>query len=101
MPTEHTIEPTRIHHEWNASLEPTLRIESGDSVHFDLLMAGDGQVDRDSDFADARFDFDRLYNLLGPIWVEGAEPGDALETTSISSASPGSAPSTQIGPSRL
>ena len=84
MPTEHTIEPTRIHHDWNASLEPTLRIESGDSVHFDLLMAGHGQVDRDSDFADARFDFDTLYNLLGPIWVEGAEPRDALEIEIVS-----------------
>ena len=84
MPTEHTIEPTRIHHDWNASLEPTLRIGSGDSVHFDLLMAGHGQVDRDSDFADARFDFDTLYNLLGPIWVEGAEPRDALEIEIVS-----------------
>ena len=36
MATEHTIDPTRIHHEWNASLEPTLRIESGDSVHFEV-----------------------------------------------------------------
>jgi acetamidase/formamidase len=84
MATEHTIDPTRIHHEWNASLEPTLRIESGDSVHFDLLMAGDGQVDRDSDYADARFDFDTMYNLLGPIWVEDAEPGDALEIEVVS-----------------
>jgi acetamidase/formamidase len=42
---EHTIDPTRIHHEWDASLEPTLRIESGDTVHFDLQMAGHGQVE--------------------------------------------------------
>jgi acetamidase/formamidase len=79
MPTEHTIDPTRIHHQWDASLEPTLRIESGDTVHFDIRMAGHGQLDQGSDFAGTRFDFDTLYNLLGPVWVEGAEPGDALE----------------------
>jgi acetamidase/formamidase len=79
VPREHTIDPTRIHHEWDASLEPTLRIESGDTVHFDIKMAGHGQVEQGMAYADARFDFDTLYNLLGPIWVEGARPGDALE----------------------
>jgi acetamidase/formamidase len=79
MPREHTIDPTRIHHEWDASLEPTLRIESGDVVHFDLQMAGHGQVENGWAYDQARFDFDTLYNLLGPIHVEGAQPGDTLE----------------------
>jgi acetamidase/formamidase len=84
VPREHTIDPTRIHHEWDASLEPTLRVESGDVVHFDLQMAGHGQVEPGIDYADARFDFDTLYNLLGPIWVEGAQPGDVLEVEVLS-----------------
>jgi acetamidase/formamidase len=76
---EHTIDPTRIHHEWDASLEPTLRIDSGDTVHFDLQMAGHGQVENGWSYEQASFDFDTLYNMLGPIHVEGAEPGDTLE----------------------
>jgi acetamidase/formamidase len=76
---EHVIDPTRIHHEWDASLEPTLRIEPGDVVHFDIKMAGHGQVENGWPYERAAFDFDTLYNLLGPVYVEGAGPGDSLE----------------------
>jgi acetamidase/formamidase len=82
--TEHVIDPTRIHHAWDNTLEPTLRIESGDVVHFDLRMAGHGQVENGLPIEEARFDFDTLYNLLGPIWVEGAQPGDTLEVEVVS-----------------
>jgi acetamidase/formamidase len=76
---EHVIDGSRIHHRWDRALEPTLEIASGDVVHFELLMAGHGQVERDAPIEDARFDFDTLYNLAGPIFVAGAEPGDTLE----------------------
>jgi acetamidase/formamidase len=76
---EHTIDPTRIHHEWDASLQPTLRIDSEDIVNFDIKMAGAGQVENGWSFDRTSFDFDTLYNLLGPIHVEGARPGDTLE----------------------
>jgi acetamidase/formamidase len=76
---EHVIDPERIHHAWDASLEPTLRIEPGDTVHFDIKKAGHGQVENGWPYERAAFDFDTLYNLLGPVFVEGARPGDALE----------------------
>jgi acetamidase/formamidase len=76
---EHVIDASLIHHEWDASLEPTLRIESGDSIDFDIKMAGHGQVEQGWPFERTSFDFDTLYNLLGPVYVEGAEPGDTLE----------------------
>jgi acetamidase/formamidase len=75
---EHRIDPERIHHSWDNSLEPSLRVASGDTVHYDLLMAGHGQVHEDSSFEDTSFDFATLYNLLGPVFVEGAAPGDTL-----------------------
>jgi acetamidase/formamidase len=78
MPREHVIDPDRIHHTWNSSLEPTLRIEPGDTVRFDIRMAGHGQIENGMSFQETRFDFDTLYNLLGPVFVEGAQPGDAL-----------------------
>jgi len=82
--SEHVIDASRIHHHWDRDLEPTLRIASGDTVHFDLLMAGQGQVDKGTPIEDARFDFDTLYNLLGPMYVEGVESGDTLEIEILS-----------------
>jgi acetamidase/formamidase len=76
---EHVIDADRIHHVWDASLEPTLHIEPGDTVRFDIKMAGHGQVEQGWPFERTRFDFDTLYNLLGPVFVEGAQPGDVLQ----------------------
>jgi acetamidase/formamidase len=82
--TEHVIDRTKIHHAWDNALQPTLRIASGDVVHFDLLMAGHGQVEKGWTYAQTKFDFDTLYNLLGPIYVEGANPGNTLEVEVVS-----------------
>ncbi len=77
--TEHVIDPNRIHHAWDRSLEPALSIASGDTVHVDVPMAGHGQIAPGDTFAETRFDFATIYNLAGPLFVEGAEPGDTLE----------------------
>jgi acetamidase/formamidase len=79
LPTEHVIDARQVHHAWDNRLEPTLRIAPGDTVHFDLRMGGHGQIEQGWPFERTRLDFDTLYQLLGPIWVEGAEPGDTLE----------------------
>jgi acetamidase/formamidase len=84
MANEHTIAPNLIHHVWDRSLDPALIIESGDVVQFELLMAGDGQVFEGATFEDVAFDFDTIYNLSGPIYVEGAKPGDTLEIELLS-----------------
>lgn len=75
---EHHIDPERQHHSWDNALEPTLTVASGDVVHYELLMAGHGQVHEGATFAQTAFDFDTLYNLLGPLYVDGARPGDTL-----------------------
>jgi len=79
MPREHVIDPSVIHHQWDADLEPILAIASGDTVSYDIKVAGEGQVWPGATYADTRFDFDTIYNLSGPVWVEGAEPGDTLQ----------------------
>ncbi|MEV6742391.1 acetamidase/formamidase family protein [Streptomyces sp. NPDC051104] len=76
---EHVIEPTLIHHEWDADLEPALAINSGDVVHYDLKVAGEGQVWPGATYPESKFDFDTIYNLSGPLFVNGAEAGDTLE----------------------
>ncbi len=75
---EHIWDPAQIHHVWDIDLEPALEIRSGDAIAFDIPMAGHGQVDFGGTLADCRFDFDTMYNLAGPIAIEGAQPGDTL-----------------------
>lgn len=75
----HAIDATRIHHEWNRDLPPTLSIRSGDDVWFDLRMAGHGQVRRGAPASETEWDDTKTYHLLGPVWVEDAAPGDTLE----------------------
>jgi len=80
--TEHTLDRSLIHHDWDHSHEPVLAVSSGDVVHFDLLMAGHGQVHETSTVNDVVWDFDTIYNLAGPIHVEGASPGTRFRSTS-------------------
>ena len=79
MARDHVIDPAAIHHQWDSGLEPVLAIDSGDTVHYDVKVAGDGQVWPGARYEDTRFDFDTIYNLSGPLWVNGAEPGDTLQ----------------------
>jgi acetamidase/formamidase len=75
---EHEIDATRVHHNWDNTRDPTLTIASGDVVRYDLHMAGHGQISEGDRYEDTNFDFNTIYPLLGPVNVEGAEPGDTL-----------------------
>ncbi len=82
---EHVLERGRVHYKWDNSLEPALEIESGDVVHCVTEEVTDGQVTPGCPAsALAGIDFARLYPLAGPIFVKGAEPGDALEVEMLS-----------------
>ncbi len=77
---EHTLGEEAIHHRWNAALVPALTIRSGDTVHFKCRDSSDGQVTPQSTVADfTRIDRERIHSLTGPVYVEGAQPGDVLE----------------------
>jgi acetamidase/formamidase len=68
------------HLAWDNSIEPIATIQSGDTVDFDLLDAAGGQIDADSTVDAIRnLDFSRVDQVNGPIFVEGAAPGDTLE----------------------
>ena len=79
MSNEHSIDATQIHHNWDNSREPVLVVEPGDVVHFELPMTGDGQVTESSTVDEVTWNFDTIYNLGGPVFVQGAQQGDTLE----------------------
>ncbi|OES45672.1 acetamidase/formamidase family protein [Domibacillus iocasae] len=68
-----------VHFTWNANNEPVLTIQSGDTVIFETREVTDGQFTIDSTTeAIAALDWNRVYPLAGPVYIEGAEPGDTL-----------------------
>ena len=81
----HTIHRNHIHHGWNNAFEPRLRIAPGETVHFETVDASSGQLTRNSTAADlATIDLARVNPVTGPVYVDGAKPGDALKITVLS-----------------
>jgi len=77
---EHVIGRDTFHYKWDNSLSPAIEIEPGDIVHFDTEEVTSGQLKNGDDASKlGGLDFDKLYPLGGPVFVKGAEPGDALE----------------------
>ncbi len=77
---EHVLERGKVHYKWDNSLKPAIEVEPGDVVHFETEEVTDGQVTPGAPASVlTSLDFDRLYPLGGPVHVNGAEPGDALE----------------------
>ena len=68
------------HQAWDNSLPPIATIPSGETVSFDLLDASNGEIVAESTVEAIRtLDFSRVDQVNGPIYVEGAEPGDTLQ----------------------
>ena len=79
---DHTIHRKNHNFAWSRDFVPALRCQSGETIHFECLDAGDGHFKRGSTSADvATLDFSRVNPVTGPVYVEGAQPGDALKIT--------------------
>lgn len=88
MASRHTIH--QQHHGWDNSLTPAVRVAPGDSLEFDVMEASAGQLHQTSTAGDiGRLDFSKVNPLAGPVFVEGAEPGDVLKVTLLSFAPSG------------
>jgi len=82
-PAGHTIH--QCHYGWDNSFAPVARIAPGESLEFDVLDASAGQLSATSTAADvARLDFSKVNPVAGPVYVDGAEPGDVLKVTLLS-----------------
>jgi acetamidase/formamidase len=85
MTQHHTVHRHQHHYGWDNSIEPTLRIAPGESIEFDVFEASSGQISTRSTAEDiARMDFGKINPVAGPIFVEGARPGDVLKATLLS-----------------
>ena len=86
----HTIHKHRHHIGWDHAIPPVLTIAPGASVEFDVFEASGGQLSPASTVDDVgRMDFGRINPVTGPVFVDGAEPGDVLKVTLLSFAPSG------------
>jgi acetamidase/formamidase len=79
---QHTIHRHQQQLAWDNAVAPAQRIAPGDMVLFQDIDATCGQITAQSTAeALTRLDFSRINPISGPIYVEGAEPGDSLKVT--------------------
>jgi formamidase len=73
-------QPETGHNRWHPAIPPVVRIEPGDEIVMETRDAVDGQIRPDSTVEDVlKVDSSLIHPLTGPVYVEGAEPGDLLE----------------------
>ena len=73
-------EPSTGHNRWHPDIPPVVRCQPGDEVILETRDAFDGQMGPDAtlDVVGAP-NLDVVHPLTGPVYVEGAGPGDLLE----------------------
>jgi len=78
----HTIHGEHRHLGWDNAFPPVLTVAPGESVELEVVDASGGQLGPDSTVADvAALDFAKVNPVTGPVFIDGAEPGDALKVT--------------------
>jgi acetamidase/formamidase len=76
----HTVDRTHTCNRWNRDYPPVLTIAPGDTVSLVMKDSSDGQVHPGMTIPEfAAFDKLRVHALTGPVAIDGAEPGDALD----------------------
>ncbi len=84
----YTIHGAQHHFGWDNSLAPVQRVEPGATILFQCRDASAGQLDLTSTVESVKtLDFGKVNPVSGPIYVDGAAPGDALKV-SIDSFAP-------------
>ena len=84
MPNDarHTIHAHRHHFGWDNANPPVVEVAPGATIAFEIAEASGGQLGRNSTVDDVgRLDFGKVNPVTGPVYVDGAEPGDALKVT--------------------
>ena len=72
----------QTHNKFSSTIEPVLRVPSGAVIEALTEEASDRQLSVESGSADvANVSFDPIHPITGPVYVEGAQPGDVLAVT--------------------
>jgi len=73
-------EPSKGHNRWHPDIPPALEAAPGEEVVLQTRHALDGEVTPTSSAQDVgNVNLNLVHPLTGPVYVQGAEPGDLLE----------------------
>lgn len=73
------VSASQTHNKFSRNIEPAVTVPSGSVVEVYTHEATGGQFDLDSSIDDlATIDMDMIHTLTGPVFIEGASPGDTL-----------------------
>lgn len=82
MKCTHTIHNHTCHYGWNNANTPALKITPGETISFNPPDSSGGQITAQSKLADlGKLDFSKVNPVAGPVYIDGAEPGDAIKVT--------------------
>lgn len=80
LKVDYSLSADQTHNKWSSTIEPLLRVESGSVIEVRTEEASDQQLTPESTVEDLQnLSFDPIHPLTGPVYVEGAEPGDVLK----------------------
>lgn len=72
----------QTHNKFSRKIVPVLRVPPGAIIEAETEEASDNQLTPGSSAEDlTKMDFDPIHPLTGPVYVEGAQPGDVLAVT--------------------
>ncbi|SNT21366.1 acetamidase/formamidase family protein [Tropicimonas sediminicola] len=79
---DYTIHGAQHHFGWDNSIAPAETVAPGATILFNCMDSSAGQLGPSSTIADVKaLDFGKINPVSGPIYIDGAEPGDALKIT--------------------
>jgi acetamidase/formamidase len=74
------VNQSQCHIRWDNSLTPVLTVESGSEISLDMKDGSNNQIHANSTIQDViDFDTNIADPAFGPVYVNGAEPGDVLK----------------------
>ncbi|MFT6304469.1 MAG: acetamidase/formamidase [Granulosicoccus sp.] len=87
---QHTIHKHNHHFGWDNSIEPVLSVAPGQTIEIETIDASGGQLNANSTVDDLlQLSFEKVNPVTGPIYIEGAEPGDAVSISFLDFAPSG------------
>jgi amidase len=79
---DYTIHGAQHHFGWDNANVPAERVAPGSTILFHCHDSSAGQLGPSSTLADVvNLDFGKINPVSGPIYIDGAEPGDAVKVT--------------------
>jgi acetamidase/formamidase len=79
---QYFLSSAKTHNKFSRNIPPVIRVPSGAVLQVETKEATDGQLSINSKSEDVpNVKFDPIHPLTGPVYVEGAEPGDILAVT--------------------